>query len=530
LFERVADTVPDREAVVCGERRLTYRELDERATRLANGLAGLGVGTGDHVGLLAYDTTEHVEAMLACFKLRAVPVNVNWRYAGAELSYLFDDASLAALVFDPALRPDVETPKITLEIGDGYEALVASSAPERQLLESRCGVRSPDDRYVLYTGGTTGLPKGVVWRQEDIFFAVLGGGNPGGPAIEHPDDIGRTVVERPGLRLQPFLPPGDPGPAQFVQLALGPIMHAGGQWSALGTLLGGGKVVLHAHQHLDLSRVMDLVEREKVISLNLVGDAHAIPLLGVLRASPGRWETSSLRLLGSGGSMLSGHAKEGLLAAFPSVLAISEAVGSSEAPVEAISLTTRAAGPPPSLHFTARPESAVLDDALRPVVPGSGVVGRLATRGRVPIEYYKDPVKSAATFVDIGGERWSVTGDMAVVEGDGTIRLLGRGSMCINTGGEKVYPEEVESVLKTHPDVADVLVVGRPDERFGEQVVVLVETRDGSPSPSLDALQAHCRGRLAGYKLPRALYAVEHIERTASGKPDYGWARSVLPG
>jgi acyl-CoA synthetase (AMP-forming)/AMP-acid ligase II len=523
LFERVADTVPDREAVVCGERRSTYRDLDERATRLANGLAGLGVAAGEHVGLLAYDTTEHVEAMLACFKLRAVPVNVNWRYAGEELAYLFDDAGLVALVFDPQLRPDVGTPKIVVEIGDDYEALVARSSPTPDF-----DTRSPDDRYVLYTGGTTGLPKGVVWRQEDIFFAVLGGGNPGGPPIERPEDISRTVVEKPALRLQTFLPPGDPGPQQFVQLALGPLMHAGGQWSTLGTLLGGGKVVLHPHQHMDLARVLDLVERERVISLNLVGDAHAVPLLEVLRANAGRWDTSSLRLLGSGGSMLSGHAKEGLLAALPTVLAISEAVGSSEAPVEAISITTRAAAPTPSLHFTARPESAVLDEELQPVEPGSGAVGRLATRGRVPVGYHNDPAKSASTFVDIDGERWSVTGDMAVVEADGTIRLLGRGSMCINTGGEKVYPEEVESVLKTHPDVADVLVVGRADERFGEQVAALVEARDGGTAPSLDALQAHCRGRLAGYKLPRALYPVAHIERSPSGKPDYAWAREVV--
>jgi len=523
LFERVADTVPDREAVVCGARRSTYRELDERATRLANGLAGLGVAAGDHVGLLAYDTTEHVEAMLACFKLRAVPVNVNWRYAGEELAYLFDDAGLAGLVFDPHLRPDVDTPKIVVEIGDAYEALVARSSGVRDF-----DTRSPDDRYVLYTGGTTGLPKGVVWRQEDIFFAVLGGGNPGGPPIERPEDISRTVVEKPALRLQTFLSPGDPGPAQFVQLALGPLMHAGGQWSTLGTLLGGGKVILHPHQHMDLARVLDLVEREQVISLNLVGDAHAVPLLEVLRANAGRWDTSSLRLLGSGGSMLSGHAKEGLLAALPTVLAISEAVGSSEAPVEAISITTRAAAPAPSLHFTARPESAVLDEELRPVEPGSGVVGRLATRGRVPVEYHNDPAKSASTFVDIAGERWSVTGDMAVVEADGTIRLLGRGSMCINTGGEKVYPEEVESVLKAHPGVADALVVGRADERFGEQVVALVETPSDAAPPSLAALQAHCRGRLAGYKLPRAVYAVEHIERTPSGKPDYQWAREVV--
>ena len=226
--------------------------------------------------------------------------------------------------------------------------------------------------------------------------------------------------------------------------------------------------------------------------------------------------------------MLSGHAKQELLELLPSVLAISEAVGSSEAPVEAIAITTRDAAPAPSLHFTARPESAVLDDTLRPVVAGSGVAGRLATRGRVPLGYHNDPEKTAATFVQVDGERWSVTGDMAVVEADGTIRLLGRGSQCINSGGEKVYPEEVESVLKTHPAVADALVVGRRDPRFGESVVALVQPADGAAAPELEALREHCRGQLAGYKIPRALHAVPRIERTPSGKPDYAWARDVV--
>ena len=523
MFERVADTVPDRQAVVHGERRLTYRDLDARATRLANGLADLGLSAGDHVGVLAYDSIEHVESMLACFKLRAVPVNVNWRYAGAELAYLFDDAELQALICDAELRPDVPTPQVVVEIGGDYDALLSRSSPARDF-----GERSPDDHYVLYTGGTTGLPKGVVWRQEDIFFAVLGGGNPGGPPIPRPEEISRTVVEKPALRLQTFLPPDDPGPSQFVQLALGPLMHAGGQWSTLGTLLGGGKVVLYPDRHMDLHRVLELVERERVVSLNLVGDAHAVPLLDVLRAEPARWDTSSLRLLGSGGSMLSGHAKQGLLDAFPTVLAISEAVGSSEAPVEAISITTRAAAPAPSLHFTARPENAVLDDEFHPVAPGSAIVGRLAARGRVPIGYHNDAEKSAATFVDIDGERWTVTGDMAVVEADGTIRLLGRGSMCINTGGEKVYPEEVESVLKTHAAIADALVVGRRDARLGQQVVAVIEPADQQTAPSLDDLQEHCRDRLAGYKLPRAIYVVDHVGRTPSGKPDYDWARTVV--
>jgi acyl-CoA synthetase (AMP-forming)/AMP-acid ligase II len=305
-------------------------------------------------------------------------------------------------------------------------------------------------------------------------------------------------------------------------------MHAGGQWSLLGTLLGGGKVVLYPERSADMARVLELVAQERVISLNLVGDAHAVPLLDELRARPDSYDTSSLRLMGSGGAMLSGDAKRELLERLPTVLAISEAVGSSEAPVEAISITTRDAAPAPSLHFTARPENAVLDDDLRPVMPGSGAVGRLAARGRVPLGYRNDPTRSASTFVEIDGERWTVTGDMATIDADGTIRLLGRGSMCINTGGEKVYPEEVESVLKLHDTVGDALVVGRRDARLGETVVALVQAAPGVAVPSLDELQAHCRKRLAGYKIPRALHAVERIERTPSGKPDYAWARQVV--
>jgi acyl-CoA synthetase (AMP-forming)/AMP-acid ligase II len=399
---------------------------------------------------------------------------------------------------------------------------VASGSPERDF-----GPRSPDDRYILYTGGTTGLPKGVVWRQEDIFFAVLGGGNPGGPPISAPGEIDRNVIERPALRLQSFLPPGDPGPDQFVQLALGPLMHASGQWSALTVLLGGGKVVLYPDRQMSMDRVLQLIEQERITSLNIVGDVNAVPLVEELRRSKGRYDTSSLRLLGSGGTALSASVKEELLALLPSVLAISEAVGSSEAPVEAASVTMRGGHTPPSMRFNARPETAVLDEDLRPVEPGSGAVGRVAVRGRVPVGYHNDPEKSARTFVEIDGVRWSLPGDMATVEADGGIRLLGRGSLCINTGGEKVFPEEVEGVLRSHPHVADALVVGRPDPKYGQQVVAVVQPSDLAQPPSLASLQAHCRGQVAAYKLPRHLCVVERIERSPAGKPDYRWAKEV---
>jgi acyl-CoA synthetase (AMP-forming)/AMP-acid ligase II len=305
-------------------------------------------------------------------------------------------------------------------------------------------------------------------------------------------------------------------------------MHASGQWSALGTLLGGGKVVLYGEPHVHMDRVLDLIERERVNACNLVGDASARPMLDALRAEPERWDLSSLRLLGSGGSIMTGEVKDGLMAALPSVLAIVEGIGSSESPAQAVALTTRSDAPSASLTFAAKAETIVVDDDLRPVPPGSGVVGRLATRGRVPLGDYKDPERSARTFVEIDGERWSLPGDMATLDGDGTVHLLGRGSLCINTGGEKVYPEEVEAVLKLRTDVADVVVLGEPDQRLGQRVVAIVAVAPGRDAPDLEQLQVHCRAHLAGYKVPRALHVVTEVARTPAGKPDYAWARGVI--
>jgi 3-oxocholest-4-en-26-oate---CoA ligase len=534
LFECVADHVPDREALVCEEKRLTYGALDARATRLAHGLMGLGVARGDHVGLFMYNCAEYVEAMLACYKLRAVPVNVNYRYVEDELAYLYQDAGMVALVHQSELRPPVDalrdqpfSPRVIIEVdGPGpisYEDVVESGSAVRDF-----GPRSGDDHYLLYTGGTTGFPKGVVWRQEDMFFASMGGGNAGGPPLSRPEDIGPTVLVNRRQRLNPFLPPDDPGPEVFATLSLGPLIHASGQWSAFGALLSGGKLVLYAPRTMNMAAVLELVEREQVTTLNLVGDASARPLVEELEAHPGRYDTSSLKLLGSGGSILTAEVKDRLLAALPTVLAITEAIGSSESPVQGIALAVRGAGPSTSLKFAARDVTMVVDDELRPVAPGSGVVGRLATRGRVPIGYHGDPEKSARTFVEIDGVRWSLPGDMATIDAGGTIHLLGRGSLCINTGGEKVYPEEVEAVLKSHPAVVDALVVGAPDARWGQRVVAVIEPASAAEPPSLDDLRAWCRPRLAGYKAPRSLHLVDEVQRSAAGKADYAWARSLV--
>ncbi len=527
IFELVAGAVPDREAVVSGPTRRTYADLDERTTRLADALANdRGVGPGDHVALDLHNCCEYVEMMLACFKLRAVPINVNYRYVAAELGSLFADAGVVGVVCDPHTEADVRAAAggaWVLPTGPEYEQLVVSGSPAR-VFEPR----SPDDHYILYTGGTTGMPRGVVWRQEDIFFTALGSGNPGGPPIARPEDVVTIAPVNTAQRVAPFLAPDDPGPDEFVALSLGPMMHASGQWLALGTLLGGGKTVMYDEPHLDMTKVLDLVERERVVMLSLVGDAGARPLVAALDDHPGRWDTSSLRLLGSGGSILSGDMRERLLESLPSVLAISEAVGSSEAPVQAIALARRDEPTIPSLAFQARPGvTLVVDDDLRPVVAGSGQSGWLAAGGRVPIGYHNDPVKSAATFVTIDGARYSLPGDRAEVEADGTIRLLGRGALCINTGGEKVYPEEVEAVLKAHPDIADAVVVGVPDPQWGQRVSAVIEPVD-TAAPSLAAVQAHCRTSLAGYKVPRSLAVVDAIERSPAGKADYRWAAEVV--
>ena len=535
LFECVADHVPERVAVVSGDRRTTYRGLDQRSNRIAHALVRLGVSPGDHVGLMMRERVEHLESMLACFKCRAVPINVNYRYVEEELSYLFDNADLVGIVAEAefgervsragsGLAWRITVDGSTLGAGDqGYEQLLtnASATP----LDDE---RSADDHYILYTGGTTGSPKGVVWRQADIFFAALGGGNPGGPPIERPEAIGPNAVHNHAQRVGAFLPDGDPGPDHFVSLALGPLMHASGQWSALGTLLGGGTVVLYPDPHMDLDRVLELIERERIVALNLVGDTSGRPMVDALRRAAGTRDTASLRLLGSGGSVLSAEVKNALMTGLPSVLAIVEGIGSSESPAQGVSVTIRSGTAAPSLTFAAKPATRVVDDELRAVAPGSGAVGRLATKGFVPIGYYKDAERTAATFVEIDGDRWALPGDMATVEADGSVRLLGRGSLCINTGGEKVYPEEVESVLRTHPAIADAIVLGVPDATWGEAVAAIVAPVAGHAPPSLDDVRDHCRGHLAGYKAPRALRIVDAISRLPTGKPDYGWAHTVL--
>jgi acyl-CoA synthetase (AMP-forming)/AMP-acid ligase II len=523
LFELVVDTVPDRLAIVSGARRLTYADVEGRANRLAHLLAEAGVGPGDGVGLQLVNGPEYLEGMLACFKVRAVPVNVNYRYVEAELRHVYADAGLVALIhhraFAEAVGPALDAMadrRVVLEVDDASRAPRASWASDYEAALARFGderdfgPRSADDLYCVYTGGTTGRPKGVLWRHEDIFFSAMGGGDP-----LHLGD----VIERPEQLADRVLTPG------VVALPIPPFVHASAHWLAFSTFFGGGTLVLLPGGHFDAEETWRLVAEERVNVLVVVGDAMARPLLDALeqlQQAPDPVDTSSLMALGSGGALLSPSTKARIAATLPGV-AVVDAFGSSE--------TGEVGGSPPAddpfgsprLHVDERTD--VLDDEMRPVVPGSGVVGHLARSGRLPLGYRGDPARSATTFVEVDGRRWALAGDLAEVEADGTIVLLGRSSQCINSGGEKIYAEEVEATLKAHPDVADAVVVGLPDERWGQRVTAVVEPRPGC-APSLEALREHGRTALAGYKLPKQLVLVDRIERLPSGKADYRWARA----
>jgi acyl-CoA synthetase (AMP-forming)/AMP-acid ligase II len=512
LFEAVAAAVPDREAVVCGGRRLTYRQLDERADRLAAVLTARGLRTGEAVGLWLGNGTEYIEGMLAAFKVSAVPVNVNWRYGPAEIRHLFADARLAAVIHEPDLssvlaqvRPPPADLRITLASGDEYERALAAAPPGR--LDP--GVRSGDDRYVIYTGGTTGAPKGVVWRQDDAFVAAFGGGNLGGPPVTRPEEVVARASAAGAGRCLPA----------------SPLVHAAAHWLAFATLFGGGTVLLCPGRGAGATAVLDLAAAEAATTLVVVGDAMVRPLVDALASRPGAWDLSALVAVVSGGATLAPATKEALVGLLPGVLVL-DVVGASESGGHGYSVEGAGAVSPVTGRFRPNSQTAVLDAGLRPVAPGSGTVGRLARRDRVPVGYLGDPDASAATFPVVDGVRWALPGDLATVEADGTVLLLGRGSTVVNTGGEKVHPEEVEIVLRSHPDVADAVVVGVPDPRWGERVTAVVAPRPGT-RPTLDALAGHCRHTLAAYKRPRGLVVVDEVVRSPAGKPDYRWARAV---
>ena len=530
LFERAVDVVPDRLALVCGDRRLTYAEFDREANQLANHLLDEGFGHGDHIGIYGQNSAEWLVAMVAVFKIRAVPININFRYVEDELTYLFDNADLVALVHDrayadriAAVLPGVPGLRHFVSIEDGSDvdtsvlpgAVTWAKATAEASADRPHLPRSGDDLYVLYTGGTTGMPKGVVWRHEDVFYA-LGGGVDAytNERVTH----GHQLAEKALATDTPM-----------VSLNIPPLMHGAAQWGALRFLFEGATVAFVPR--FDAAGVWQLVQDEKVNTMVITGDAMARPLAECLAANLDRWDLSSLFVLSSSAVVFSPTLKDEMLDLLPDIIVV-DAIGSSESGLNGMTVQSKghtanvdgSGGP----TVTAGRDAVVLDENLEPMAPGTGVVGKLARSGNIPVEYYKDPAKSAATFVRApDGTRYAVAGDFARYEADGSITLLGRGSACINSGGEKIFPEEVETVLKSHPGVYDVLVVGVPDDRWGQAVCAVVQPRPDTATPSLAELSDHARIHLAAYKSPRHLMLVSEIQRSPSGKPDYPWATKL---
>ncbi len=529
LFESIVDVVPGREALAYldhpgtgAERRLSYAELDAAANRVAHHLIDSGIRPGEHLGLHLYNGIEYLQTLLGCLKARIVPVNVNYRYVEEELIYLYRDADLVALVFDEeftervaAARPRATALRHLIRVGQPtpesaelnavpFTDAEASGSPERGF-----PARSGDDQFIIYTGGTTGMPKGVMWRQEDLFFSGLGGGAPTGEPVKSPQELAERVAA---------------GGAGITFFPTPPLMHGTSTLTALIAFNFGQRVVIH--RRFAPEDVLRTIEREKVTSMSLVGDAMLRPLIDALNGHMKGTDCSSMFSVSSSGAIMSETVRAQFQALVPHAMLLNN-FGSSESGFNGTA--TADSGPERGFRIQVNSRTQVVDPATHEPVP-VGEVGRIAQCGHVPLGYYNDPRKTAETFFEKDGERWVLLGDMATVDEEGVVTVLGRGSQCINTGGEKVYPEEVEQALKSHPDVYDALVAGVPDARWGNHVAAVVQLREGAPQPSLEDVQSYCRTHLAGYKIPRQLVITEAIQRSPSGKADYRWAQEVAVG
>jgi fatty-acyl-CoA synthase len=536
VFRTVADAVPDQEVLVWRDRRLTYREMDRRIDGLAHWFAGRGLGMHtarselaghdsgqDHVGLYLRNGNEYPEAMIASYRARAIGFNINYQYVEEELVHLLNDAGARALVYHAefaprvaAIRDLVPTLEHLLQVPDesghpllqgavDHETAVRTPAPLTPL-----GEPSGEDGFLLYTGGTTGMPKGVLWRQHDVYVAAMGGRPFGSPdPYTSYDEIAEAARNADGgLRL----------------LMTAPFMHGAAQWSAFHMISTGGKIVLpDTITRMDPADWLRTAAREGVMSIPVVGDAMARPLVDELERQ--HYDLSALGAISNGGAPLSPGIASRLLAALPSILLL-DAVGSSETGIQ-MNHVSAAGNEADTAVFSTEPDTTVLDDQrTRVLQPGEGQ-GWLARRGLVPLGYLGDPEKTARTFPEIDGERYSVPGDRAELLEDGRIRLLGRDAVTINSGGEKIFAEEVERALSSHPDVTDVVVAGRPSERWGSEVVAIVALREDSTATD-DDLVAEAARHVARYKLPKAIVRRPAIARSPSGKTDYRWAREQV--
>jgi len=518
MFEKVVDTVPDREALYAEGRSLTYRQLDERANQLAHHFQSVGIKPGDHVGCHMMNGTEYLETMLALFKIRAVPINVNFRYVHEELRYLYTDADLVGTVFDAEFADRVaavlpQTPKVReliavgpyegFELPEGtkrYEDVLAAQPADRSGFPERSG----DDLLIIYTGGTTGMPKGVMWRQEDMFFAGMGGGRPAGEPFKTPEEVAENALA-----------------GGTVSFPAAPLMHGAAELSSFISFFSGSKIVLI--RKFSGHGALQLIQDHKCNMLMVVGDAMATPILEALQEK--EYDTSSLFALGSAGALLSQTTRDKFTELVPN-LYINDSFGSTETGYNGSAKPGTNAKD--GLKFAVNARTTVFGEDDKPIEPGSGKVGLVGQKGHIPLGYYNDPEKTAKTFRVIDGVRWVFPGDMATVEEDGTMHFLGRGSICINSGGEKIYPEEVENAIKSHPDLQDAVVAGIPDPRWGQKVAAVLQVKDGHTPPTQEELEQHLSTQIGRYKLPRFITYVELMQRSPSGKPDYKWATKVL--
>jgi acyl-CoA synthetase (AMP-forming)/AMP-acid ligase II len=515
IWEAAAEVAPDRPAQKSGDRTQSWAEFERRAAALAADMHERGLTHQGKVAAYLHNSPEYLESYFAAFKAAGAPVNVNYRYGPQELAYLLDNADAEAVVFHARftanleeIREKLDRVKVWYVVSDGspepdwavpYEEAAGSARPGPDV------ARSGDDLLLLYTGGTTGMPKGVMWRQDDLVRVLGGGGNPLvglGPAEDMAELRARLAD----------------GELATVALPACPLMHGTGQFSAFISMMLGGCIVTLPDPRFDAAVLWDAVARDRVNAISIVGDAFARPMLAALDAEPGRWDLASVRVINSSGVMWSHEVKEGLLRHMPGVL-LFDSLGSSEAVGMGASVTG-AGMSADTASFGLGPGARVVGDGDRDVVPGSGEVGVIALPGYIPLGYYKDEEKTARTFRVIDGTRYTIPGDCATVDADGAIRLLGRGSAVINTGGEKVYPEEVEEVIKRLDGVRDAVCVGLPDERFGEKVCALVE-REPAGGPAEEAVADAVRKELAAYKVPRTVFFIDSIGRSPAGKVDY---------
>ncbi|QKT06251.1 AMP-binding protein [Gordonia sp. X0973] len=526
VFETVADSVPERIVLSYEGNQTTYAEMDRQANQVAHFFASKGIGADDKVALFLKNCPEHVQALLATIKLRAVPVNVNYRYTDAELEYIFENSDSAAIVVElpehqsavarllgrlPLVRAIFVVGEITDELRDavaaldGREVALASFGevdqyPTERDFEPRTG----EELYLLYTGGTTGYPKGVMWQHDDFFRKPISGGNPYGDPRKDYDEIASAVKDFPSIAF----------------LLAAPLMHGAASYSLFTFLSLGGRLILE--RDFNAEQIVRNIERDQTQIILIVGDAMGLPLVEQMEKLKDEVDMSSLFSIASGGAIWSQHVRDRLVAVKEGLL-LRDNFGASESGNDGeISLDENG-----NLKVPPTEKMMIVDERFEKITT-PGEVGYIARIGNIPLGYYKDEEKTARTFPTLAdGTRISVLGDMGYVEEDGSIVFLGRGSQCINTGGEKVYAEEVEAVLHAHPAIADALVVPVPDAKYGQRVAAVAKVADGFDEPSLEDVQEHCRTELAGYKVPRTVVFVDEVKRTPAGKADYKWAKAA---